>query len=309
LTEKDAPLLNRNRGYITPDNVEDVIERAKKWVDLVNAKGDLSDLPFDSICDDPATNRIFTLDAERTFRDSANRSKMTDTLCKIWSEVQDYHQGLGFIVAFLLLFLDKQETIRIAIALHRFYVNGYFKSAPVAYVRDSKVYQQILEKFYPEVAAHVGKMAPPEAYCSKWFVGFNVHVFPFEALAAFLDEFLSRSGDFMFQHAMGVISNCENDILESKDVSRTLAILRLDASVYPDDTRASKNDKEGSFFTKIVEDAVNFNLEGVDLETLRAAAMIEIEVAAEKRKQREIELGLEDSEDEIVFSDEEEEEL
>jgi len=104
LTEKDAPLLNRNRGYITPDNVKVVVERAKSWVDLVNAKGDLSDLPLDSICDDPATNRIFTLDAERTFRDSANRSTMTDTLCKIWSEVQDYHQGLGFIVAFLLLF-------------------------------------------------------------------------------------------------------------------------------------------------------------------------------------------------------------
>jgi len=169
------------------------------------------------------------------------------------------------------------------------------------------VYQQILEKFYPEVGAHVGKMAPPEAYCSKWFVGFNVHVLPFEALAAFLDEFLSRNGDFLFQHAMGVISNCENDILESKDVSRTLAILRLDVSVYPDDTRASKNDKAGSFFTKIVEDAVNFNLEDVDLDALRAAAMIEIEEAAEKRKQREIELGLDESDDEIVFSDEEEE--
>jgi len=204
-----------------------------------------------------------------------------------------------------MLFLSKEETIRVAISLHRNYMPGYFKSAPTAYVRDAKVYHKILEKMMPEVSTHIENAAPPEAYCSKWFVGCNVHVLTFEAMADFLDALLEKNGDFLFQYAMGLVSNCKNDLLETKDVSRILAILRLDSSVYPDDTCAAGQDVSGTFFTKIVEDAINFNLADIDLEALRQEAMREMEEAAEKRKQREIELGFEDSEEEIVFSDEE----
>jgi len=304
--EKEAPLLNRNRGYITPDTVDKVVERAKKWVDLAEAKGNNANIVLDALCDDEASNRIFRLDAERTFRDPGNQKKMTETLSTLWDEVRDYHQGLGFVVAFLMLFLTKEETIKVAISLHRNYLPGYFKSAPVAYVRDAKVYEKILKKSFPAVLSHMESMVPPEAYCSKWFVGCNVHVLTFEALADYLEALLTRDGDFLFKYAMGLVSNCQNDLLATKDVSRVLAILRLDSGVYPDETKAAGEDEEGSFFTKIVEDAINFELTDVDFEAMRLEAMEEMDAAAEKRRQREIELGFDDSEEEIVFSDEEE---
>lgn len=260
--ELEAPLLKRNAGFITPDSVNTVLERARHWIDLSRDRGGDIQLPKWKIkCDDPASQRIFELDAERTFKDPQHRQDFVGALSTVYEETRDYHQGLGFIVAFLLLFLNKEEVVKIVLRLHRNYVPGYFKAAPVAYVRDAKTYERILEKFFPAVHKHVTSMIPAEAYCSKWFVGFNVHVLPFPALADFFDSFLANGEEFHFKYSMALVKNTEKDIMATNDVGKVLAILRLDAKEYPDGTKAIGEDSSpGNFFDLIVVDARGFEL-------------------------------------------------
>eukprot|EP00921_Rhytidocystis_pertsovi_P023666 GHVQ01037941.1.p1 GENE.GHVQ01037941.1~~GHVQ01037941.1.p1 ORF type:complete len:422 (-),score=64.57 GHVQ01037941.1:333-1433(-) len=315
--EGEAPILNRNEGFLEGDEGNVGITRAKGFMEIVESftkqKTHLEVIPD---CNDEAALRIFRLDAERTFKSHKNREQMIMVLQTLWHELGDYHQGLGFIVAVLLLVLPPQDVVNICVALHRHYVPGYYKSAAAAYVRDAKVYWKLVEKFFPHVAEQMEGSAPPEAFCSKWFVGLCVHVLPFKALFLFFEGFFSKGVEFLMQFGLALMKNCEADLMSTKDVSRLLAILRLDVSLYPDHKKVEEaNEQEdatgeneaGSFFVRIVEDALNFELSGVDIEALRSEVLEEMAQYEIKRKQREAEMN-EYSDDEIVFSDEAEDE-
>ncbi|CEM35592.1 unnamed protein product [Vitrella brassicaformis CCMP3155] len=304
--EKDAPLLNRNADHLTHASAEKAMQRAKGWVDLVE-EGSSTEVDMSATCTDEASLRIFKLDAERTFKSPARREAMVDVLKILHSSVQDYHQGLGYIVSFLLLLLPKEETVRLCLNLHRKdkYVPGYWKAAPPAFVRDAKVYQKITAHYFPQVAEHTTKLCVvPEAYAQKWLVGLCIHVLPFRALCDFLEAFFNKGVEFLFQFTQGLIKTIEGDLLAEKDVSKVLAMLRLDASIYADDKTAAGEDKTpGSFFGQIVQEAINFDLSEVSIDALRAEAMEEMKIEEERRKKRDAELDEED--DEITFSDEE----
>lgn len=324
--EKEAPLLNRNSGYVCEKTSESACKLISELISYAEEKtGTKIDTEITPECDDDASVRIFTLDAERTFNSEANRLKLFSSLCALWHEIRDYHQGLGFIVAFLSLFVEQEDVFKLGLYLHRYYTPGYFKSAARQYFCDATVYQKILKIKNKPVEEHL-KTLPPEAYCSKWFVGFNVHVLPFKALVEYLKFYFQKGQIFQFQFALSLVKNCEKDILSTKDVSRLFAILRLDANVYEDDKKVEINtqeqtddkkekdedknheqqyyDESGSFFLKIVRDALDIDLSDIDIEELRNETEEEMKAADELRKIRDAELG---SDDEIVFSDEEDE--
>lgn len=276
--ETEAPLLKRNAGFLTRERVPSLLRRADAWASLVEARGPVAIPDWKVTCSDPGSLRIFQLDAERTFKDEQHRCDLVETLCTIFDDIKDYHQGMGFVVAFLLLFLDKKRVAQLVLGLDRFYVAGYFKAAPVAYVRDAKTFEQVLQRFFPEASKHIISLVPAEAYCSKWFVGFNIHVLPFSALADFFDAFFASGEEFRFQYAMALIQNVQKDVLATHDVGKVLECLRLDANVYPNsmtavgsyptDAAADAAADEahrlpGSFFTKIVADALAFDLKYV----------------------------------------------
>eukprot|EP00922_Rhytidocystis_sp_ex-Travisia-forbesii_P012350 GHVS01018622.1.p1 GENE.GHVS01018622.1~~GHVS01018622.1.p1 ORF type:complete len:358 (+),score=69.37 GHVS01018622.1:62-1135(+) len=305
--EAEAPLLNRNAGYLSAQSAAEALDRANQFSQLT--EGFCSEVVHVDIlpdCHDEAALRIFRLDAERTFSSQHHRAQMIAVLRTLWHEMQDYHQGLGFIVAYLLLYLPPQEVVNICVTLHRHYVPGYYKSAAVAYVRDAKVFWKLVRKFFPHVSAHLENTAPPEAFCSKWFVGLCVHVLPFRALMLFLEEFFSNGVEFLMKFGLALIENCQGDIMATNQVSRILAILRLDVTEYDDLRKVAGDEEEGSFFMKIVEDAMIFSLDGVCMDEMRADVLEEMRLEDVKRKKREAEMEPY-SDDEIVFSDEDEE--
>ncbi|OEH74185.1 TBC domain-containing protein [Cyclospora cayetanensis] len=237
-------------------------------------------------CEDEAAKRIFALDAERTFKSPECRGKLVEVLSSLWPELGDYHQGLGFVVSFLLLVLPPTDVLRVCIGLHREYMPGYFKAAPVAYVRDARVFQKMLNKREPEVGAHLEDLACAEAYASKWFVGLNVHVLTFEALFVFLEGLLETGDRYLFQFAFALIANCKEELLNAKNAADVLEILRLDVARYTNKHKATGEDADGSFFMKIVKDAKGIVVETEELEKLREEAMEDLRMEQERRKQR-----------------------
>ena len=140
----------------------------------------------------------------------------------------------------------------------------------------------------------------PEAYASKWFIGLCVHVLPFEALIAYVEGFLSEGFPFLFKFALALVEAVSPKLLACRptDVNIILELLRLDTTQFPDDHEG------GAFFVRIVADAKAIEIDPAELASLRAEEQIKLDEKMRKIREREAQMAAE-SDDEIVFSDEE----
>ncbi|ETB59286.1 hypothetical protein YYC_03512 [Plasmodium yoelii 17X] len=305
--ENDAPILKRNSNFISKDNYEDACKRAGQFYNIMlNYIKDEINVETTNECNDKEILRIIRLDAERTFTNEENRTLLIEVLKSIYPIVNDYHQGMSFVSSFLLLFLKPKEVTKIVIGLHKHYLQGYFKAMPKAYVRDSRVFLSILNKFHSNLYEHIQNLITPEAFVSKWFIGLNVHVLTFESLMLFFEQLLKEGEIFLFKYSISLCRSLEKEIMKTKDVSRLLALLRLDATIFPNDYKQSENDKVGDFFINIIKNASKIDMTNIDLDKLRDEASEQMQIEEERRKKIEMERSL--SDDEIIFSDEIEDE-
>ena len=301
--EGGAPLLRRNAGFLTPDGLPDGWRaRLDGWPALAGATSPPEQV--DEGCDDEAALRIFLRDAERTFKDEGHRVQMIELLKRVWPENRDYHQGLGYVSSLLMLFFDTETIVRMLLRLTRDerYTPGYWKAAPEAYVRDAMVYSRLVEERYPKIAAHLQSACiVPEAYASKWFVGLCVHVLPFDALLRFFESYLADGFVFLFKFSLALVNAIGPKLLAQKttDVNIILELLRLDVCQFPDDTEG------GAFFLRLIADAQAVELDTAHVVALRAEEGEKLRLKMQRTREREAQLAAEASDDEIVFSDEE----
>ena len=294
--------------------------RVRGWLDLLQI--DETKFDFDTLYKAEVSEenmRIFHRDAERTYvpkddvevqkRTKERQDRHVNTLKLIVGEVQDYHQGLGYIVAFLGLFLEPEDVARVALTLHRDpkYSQGYFMGAPQNFVADGKVFYQILQAHHPIVFTHLSsKGVLPEMFVVKWFVGLCLHVLPFESLFAFYENFFTHGSEYLFKFAIKYIETFESELMAAHSTHTQMTILRAE------DDRAdwklppaliARNEAEGIFDT-IVAEALNVDL-NCDLEAMRTAERLSVAAAVAAAKIKDQELKDLYSDDEIIFSDEE----
>lgn len=88
--EKDAPLLNRNDDFFRPESADELLKRAQKLLELLDERNGQSCVEPQELrpdCDDPAAQRIFLLDAERTFKSPDSRKKLVEASGSIRSQL------------------------------------------------------------------------------------------------------------------------------------------------------------------------------------------------------------------------------
>mmetsp|Transcript_5661 Transcript_5661/g.16994 ORF Transcript_5661/g.16994 Transcript_5661/m.16994 type:complete len:317 (-) Transcript_5661:186-1136(-) len=304
--EKGAPLLRRNAEFLPKGEPlpAELADRVAAWPGLCGADAEV-DPPLEPSAPDEAADRIFLRDAERTFADEGHRQRMIGLLGRVWPLTKDYHQGLGYIASLLLLLFDEETAFRMLLRIGRDdkYSPGYWHAAPDAYVRDAMVYARLAEEREPEVAALLQQAClVPEAYASKWLIGLCVHVLPFRALFDYVEAFLEHGHAFLFRFSLALLRRTKEKLLAFKptDVNLILEVLRLDQCQYGDELEA-----ESGWFSSLVAEAKEVELEAEQLQALRAE---EAERLAEKQRrirEREAQMAAEESDDEIVFSDEE----
>mmetsp|Transcript_4086 Transcript_4086/g.11625 ORF Transcript_4086/g.11625 Transcript_4086/m.11625 type:complete len:355 (+) Transcript_4086:79-1143(+) len=302
--EVEAPVLRRNVGLLKPPaqgGSAELVERSKRWVDMCGAAGEK---PTPGGCADPAALRIFERDAERTFMTDGHRASMIGALKQFWPENKDYHQGLGYVYSFLRLTVSEDDALKLILRLNRSerHMKGYWYAAPPAYVRDAMVYARLVKEHFPEVDTLLSQAGvAAEAYVSKWFVGLCLHVLPFRALFPFYEAFLTQGSTFLFRFAMSLVQHTQAKLLAcaSTDASGIFAILRLDPSVVPDDDPLHDD---------IVAGAAKWDLTDARITELRAEEQEKLDAKMARVRAAEQQLADEESDDEIVFSDDEEDE-
>ena len=318
--EHDAPILERNYKFLTPENQLEMAARVRGWMDLIDVNE--SDFDFGKLRSTAVSEeniRIFRRDAERTFvpKDEADLEARTkqrqdthvENLKLIVAEVQDYHQGLGYIAAFLGLFLDTEEVVKLSLTLHRCkkYSTGYFMGAPQRFVADAKVFYRILEKKHPALFKQLSsKGVLPEMFVVKYFVGLCLHVLPFKAMFEFYEHFLTEGNEYLFKFALRYLETFESELMACKSTSELMTILRAEDDKadwkLPHELIERHNNED--IFSDIVSSATAVDLD-VDLESMRDAEGKAVAAAVEAALKRDQELKDMYSDDEIVFSDEE----
>ncbi|EZG57275.1 TBC domain protein [Gregarina niphandrodes] len=334
--EEKSLILIRNHGYVTKDNAEKRCDEFRVLLELIPEEFTAEDtMPEKASMTREEAHRIFLEDAKRTFASVVSQKIEVACMEKVYEQLGDYHQGLCFIVSFLLLFLEPDEVLKICHYLSHTSSNGYYKIENPFYLRDARVFEYLLLNLRQPLGSLLRKRTVvPGQYLSKWFIGLGLHVLNFSAIYLYLRLLLCKPDRVThFQVALSLIDNVTPELLQSKNVSETIEILKLDKSKFPNNstrrTIHSKNQSEDeetpepsptnqmtkqvdmdevnviSIFDKIIMDAehIYFDPEMVQQFTNK----VENEMAVEEKRRLEFLAAQADDTDEIVFSDEEEE--
>eukprot|EP00929_Paragymnodinium_shiwhaense_P091018 TRINITY_DN51075_c0_g1_i1.p1 TRINITY_DN51075_c0_g1~~TRINITY_DN51075_c0_g1_i1.p1 ORF type:complete len:550 (+),score=133.90 TRINITY_DN51075_c0_g1_i1:72-1721(+) len=244
--EGGSPLLLRTFG---PQPAGGAIaarcrKRVQAWSELasgVRSVARLGGVPAACLRRQPGAEllQVFDRDAERLFMGCSGSGKRTrarqtahvECLKSLYAAVGDYHQGVGYLVAFLELFLPPSDVVAILTTLHRScrHSMGYFACEPQAFARDARVLQQLLEVRLPILAEHFGRLGVvTELYVVKWFIGLAVTWLPVRILLAYWETYFLYGSNFLFAFALEFLSEFSAELLLEKTTGGVLALLRLE---------------------------------------------------------------------------------
>ncbi|CAD7929967.1 unnamed protein product [Amoebophrya sp. A25] len=320
--EEGSSLLTRN-DCVNGENYDTYCKKVRTWLSLIApdierrqidkaaiAAGTYRDLTQDQM---GAFERIFRRDADRTVLLEHRRLRFIETCRLVFHDVRDYHQGGGFITAFLSFFLPDEEVVKIMWHLNREEMKGYFKGAAQGFVADSRVFHVLMQQFVPDITAHMEKhkmnAENMQMWCIKFFTGLGVHFMPFSCLFTYMEACLTHGSVFFFKFGIAWLQFLETHLMLCKSTSELQTLLRND---HPTDHCKShpalfKNAaEESAIFEEIIAKAhqVDLNKFG-DFDALRKQVATEFEEIMEARRQRMQELAAEVDNCDDDFSDEE----
>lgn len=297
--EEKAPIMTLNFGVITPDNIQDILKRTENWASLVLPKS-VEPVPMLDVKPnkEDEIHRILLHDAERTFFNEDDRKLLFKVLNTVRTQNKDYAQGLSYGASFLLLTQEPDTVVQMLLQLSTQdkYIPGYWNAQATKCAIDSYVCcVYLMQQFAPDVCQHLLQCCVlPQAYAQKWFSGLCLHVLPFESLFTFWEKFLQDGYLFLMKFGISLAITLKTKFLATKDVSTLFGLLRLDPKYLKDyDLQQVGRD--------ILKGTEQINLDGVDFATARQEMYDQyLKKSLEREKQ---DLGS----DEIVFSDEEDE--
>lgn len=290
------------------------VARAQTWPSLLGVTS-RADLEAAKSVKEERFHRILARDADRTFipKDDpavASRTKKRQqvhitNLLTVISEVQDYHQGMGYIGAFLALFLDQVTVASILLQLHRSdrHSKGYFLSEPQAFVRDARVLNELVKKHIPPVGDNLTKWgAVPEMYTSKWMVGLGVHFLPFEFLFDYMELYFRFGSEFLFRFGLSYYRYFKEEIATAPGTSQLMLYLRAE------DSHSEWNlpaEIPVAIFGNVLANALKTTLDGDDWQQMRVTMGKKVAEDCEIARKRLEELKAAESEEEFNFTDDE----
>lgn len=303
--------------------IADVGKRLQSWLNLLpGVRGIDVDLNIASACKDSVILEVFEMDAERNFTSKDNpeaharsrkrRQQQVENMKLVHAVVGGYHHELAFIVAFLQLFLPTKDIARIMAALHRSprHLAGYFTAEPHASMADARLLGKFLAERQPAVVAHLSRLgALPEVYAERWFVGLAVRELPLLDLLDFWEAYFQYGYEFVLCFGLEYINEFSTELLAESTTAGVMAILTME-DPQADSTHPSRHFKQGlidrfaPLFARALDMIGDGALGGPErLDVLRQTEAADVAARAAEAQKRLKEL--EEDDDGIAFSDEE----
>uniref|UniRef100_A0A915L645 Rab-GAP TBC domain-containing protein n=1 Tax=Romanomermis culicivorax TaxID=13658 RepID=A0A915L645_ROMCU len=229
--------------------------RSLIWRSLVHQK--ISDLKdqcgkyyFNNLCTSQGENgclseanvmniKQITLDIMRTMPSNVHFASLA---CKGVNQLQQvlkafcYHnphigycQGMNFLVAVALLFLNAEDTFWFLIAVtERYFSSNYFDQNLIGVQADQEVLKWLVERKLPALSQHLVTCDIDLATITlNWFMSLFFDSIPFEIMLRIWDCFLLDGPKVLFRFALAILSMHQDLLLEKHDTMSILKVLKL----------------------------------------------------------------------------------
>jgi len=130
-----------------------------------------------------------------------------------------YVQGMGFIAALLLTYMDEESTFFMMESIMKKYeLEGLYKPGFPDLKKIFYVFLKLMKKYLPKIY-EVFKMNDimPSMYASEWFICIFSRELPFAVLVRIFDCFLLEKKKILFRFALAFIKNKEKEFLSAKE--------------------------------------------------------------------------------------------
>eukprot|EP00698_Gefionella_okellyi_P022450 TRINITY_DN7449_c0_g1_i2.p1 TRINITY_DN7449_c0_g1~~TRINITY_DN7449_c0_g1_i2.p1 ORF type:complete len:395 (-),score=71.70 TRINITY_DN7449_c0_g1_i2:237-1421(-) len=126
-----------------------------------------------------------------------------------------YVQGMGFLVAMLLLFLDEAESFcTFSNMMLSPLLLAFFKMDQVMMARYTRAWHKLLKKHVRPVSRHLQKLSiQPDLYLLDWIMTVFSKSLPLDTAAVIWDGFTVLGDAFIFRSALGVMKVLETELL------------------------------------------------------------------------------------------------
>ncbi|KAL5012665.1 hypothetical protein ScPMuIL_011216 [Solemya velum] len=143
----------------------------------------------------------------------------------IHNPVIGYCQGMNFIVAVALLFLDPSDAFWALVAVtERFFPVHYFDHSLIGAQADQMVLNDILQQELPAIHSHLEALdIDPSTVTLNWFLAIFFDAVPFQTLLRIWDCFLLEGSKVLFRFSIAILKLHEKEILQKID---TISIMR-----------------------------------------------------------------------------------
>ena len=130
-----------------------------------------------------------------------------------------YVQGMGFIVAVFLTYMDEESSFFMLDSIMKKYgLDGYYKPNFPQLKSTFYVFLNLLKKFIPKVYELFRKEGMiPSMYASEWFICLFSRNLEFNALVRIFDIFLLEGFKVIYRFALAFLKLKEDKFLEGKD--------------------------------------------------------------------------------------------
>lgn len=158
----------------------------------------------------------------------------------IYNPMVGYCQGMGFIVALLLLYMPAEDAFIILTRLcsdEKFNMSGlYSPGFPLLHV-NLYILEQLLDIYLPRLAAHLKKqMVSTHMFAADWFSTAYTYSLPFPFVLRVFDMYLCEGSRFLFQNALGLLKLMQAELLCSDFEDIVLKLKHITkVSFTPDD--------------------------------------------------------------------------
>ena len=130
-----------------------------------------------------------------------------------------YVQGMGFIAALLLTYMDEEGTFFMMESLMKKYeLEGLYKPGFPVLKKIFYVFLNLMKKYLPKIYELFKKNEIlPSMYASEWFICIFSRDLKFDVLVRIFDCFLLEKKKILYRFALAFIKNKEKEFLSAKD--------------------------------------------------------------------------------------------
>jgi len=142
-------------------------------------------------------------------------------VCKAVANCQEetgYVQGMGYIIAVLLTYMDQEDAFTSCITLMRnFNMAGFYKPGMPGLQKAFYVLLSLIKKFLPDLHTHFSaNNMLPSMYASQWFMTIYAVNIPFECTIRIWDIFFIEKQKILYRVALAFLKMAQKELLKSE---------------------------------------------------------------------------------------------